>query len=533
MTTTTSGNKKAIAIGGAAALLALMLTGGRRRGGTNGSGTIPPLVPGGGEFGGGGATEPLPPIVGPVYPGGPIPFPPGTTTPPAGGNIGGVPASVLARMASVLATGDPKLIRAEAAKLKAEGYKPQAEDLERAALLLEQSGQTPPPSGTTPPPVVLPPATTPPSSSTPPQTLPPAMRVLKAGMSGADVQGWQLTLQKDGFLLEADGKFGPVTTQATKDWQSDRGIASDGIVGPETLSVVGRPPQLGGRLLRLNSEGGAVVLWKGLMLVSNTGAPVGLFDEVTDAKTRAHQRLYGLQPDGIVGPKTLATVGQTPPPATGSVTPLRTVDPDTWRTMRRGTSGPDVGEWQMVLNRDGYSVAVDNVFGPETEAATRAWQTANKLEPDGVVGPASRAKIQDKPSTSFRVAGDDVMLESLPFRAVSPLPGIIAASIPTEVVPRDRALAARTAEHLFNTPRGNEDRALVAEFQALVGVGQSGAYNRETAEALVPFGIVPPKPFYWPQKGSIRAKVRYRAALLEQAQRDPQRADEWRAAAQV
>ncbi len=54
------------------------------------------------------------------------------------------------------------------------------------------------------------------------------------------------------------------------------------------------------------------------------------------------------------------------------------------RTIRRGSSGPDVQTWQRLAG-----ATADGVFGPGTEAKTRAWQAAAGLVPDGVVGAKS------------------------------------------------------------------------------------------------------------------------------------------------
>jgi hypothetical protein len=51
-------------------------------------------------------------------------------------------------------------------------------------------------------------------------------------------------------------------------------------------------------------------------------------------------------------------------------------------TIRRGSSGADVIKWQNIIG-----VTADGKFGPGTEAKTKEWQTANKLVPDGIVGP--------------------------------------------------------------------------------------------------------------------------------------------------
>src|SRR5258705_7685673 len=57
------------------------------------------------------------------------------------------------------------------------------------------------------------------------------------------------------------------------------------------------------------------------------------------------------------------------------------------RTLRLGSTGEDVQVWQAFLRSLGlYAGRVDGSFGPHTEEATRAFQTANKLVSDGTVG---------------------------------------------------------------------------------------------------------------------------------------------------
>jgi hypothetical protein len=98
------------------------------------------------------------------------------------------------------------------------------------------------------------------------------------------------------------------------------------------------------------------------------------------------------------------------------------------------------------------------------------------------------------------------------------------------------AKALRTAKK----GTASEPRALVQAFQTQERLEQTdGSYGFETAMALADrYGIVPPKPFYWGKKGgpaSLPAKQKqtYSAHLLVLASQDPQRADEWRAAAKV
>ena len=60
--------------------------------------------------------------------------------------------------------------------------------------------------------------------------------------------------------------------------------------------------------------------------------------------------------------------------------------------MRRGDTGPQVECLQERLNEitvGGQQFAVDGAFGEQTEAAVRAFQQANELAVDGIVGPAT------------------------------------------------------------------------------------------------------------------------------------------------
>lgn len=55
--------------------------------------------------------------------------------------------------------------------------------------------------------------------------------------------------------------------------------------------------------------------------------------------------------------------------------------------------GSDVRELQEALVSKGFGLDVDGVFGPVTKAAVVAFQTAEGLTPDGIVGPASRSRL--------------------------------------------------------------------------------------------------------------------------------------------
>ncbi len=72
-------------------------------------------------------------------------------------------------------------------------------------------------------------------------------------------------------------------------------------------------------------------------------------------------------------------------------------------TIRRGSSGPLVAQWQQFLTDQGFDPrGVDGRFGSGTAAATREFQRAQGLGADGVVGPNTWAKAVEQ---GFRESG--------------------------------------------------------------------------------------------------------------------------------
>jgi hypothetical protein len=112
-------------------------------------------------------------------------------------------------------------------------------------------------------------------------------------------------------------------------------------------------------------------------------------------------------------------------------------------------------------------------------------------------------------------------------KAASPMPGVIPFMAPRPIAER-RALASRLAEHLYTTAPGREDQSLVAAFQVQEQLRPSGFYGATTALRLARgYGIVPPKPLYWPKTDTKRSKRRYQAELEKLSSRDRQRKEEW------
>jgi hypothetical protein len=70
----------------------------------------------------------------------------------------------------------------------------------------------------------------------------------------------------------------------------------------------------------------------------------------------------------------------------------------------------DVEELQSTLNRFGFALDVDGIFGSATEAAVRQFQLDHNLDDDGIVGPATWAALFGQPAPDLK----SVFATSLP-----------------------------------------------------------------------------------------------------------------------
>ena len=121
----------------------------------------------------------------------------------------------------------------------------------------------------------------------------------------------------------------------------------------------------------------------------------GDFGPKTEAAVRAFQSEWDLHVDGVVGPKTWSKMQEA---QKGASSPAPEEFPDKeesdegvaypGRSVRRGHRGELVK-----LIQEKVGATPDGDFGPKTEAAVKAWQTANGLTSDGIVGPKTWSKM--------------------------------------------------------------------------------------------------------------------------------------------
>nr|WP_293101735.1 peptidoglycan-binding protein [Okeania sp. SIO2F4] len=134
-----------------------------------------------------------------------------------------------------------------------------------------------------------------------------SLPVLRNGSTGSDVTLVQRLLNNAGYgSLVEDGIFGVSTDTALKQFQKDRNLTVDGIVGSQTWGAL-LPPTIGRgsssydveRLQSILNEIGYSLNEIGYSLVVD-----GIFGSNTEAVVKGFQKNRRLEVDGIVGPLT-------------------------------------------------------------------------------------------------------------------------------------------------------------------------------------------------------------------------------------
>ena len=140
-------------------------------------------------------------------------------------------------------------------------------------------------------------------------------RYLQKGMKGSDVREVQQLLNEHGISCGVDGKFGPQTEDAVKQFQTGVGFGmkDDGVVGKKTLAALQIVPELGSRPLLKGMKGADVREMQELL--NRHGASIGVdgsFGSQTEGALKQFQTDSGLESDGIVEEETLAALQKEP-----------------------------------------------------------------------------------------------------------------------------------------------------------------------------------------------------------------------------
>lgn len=207
-------------------------------------------------------------------------------------------------------------------------------------------------------------------------------------------------------------------------FNTDLGAARAAVAQAEAQGLLGQPLQGGGGLaapanpaatataaaapasgaqpvLRIGARGEAVKdLQRQLIAAGFNPGPVdGWFGPKTQAAVRAFQHSRGITVDGWVGPQTWGKLGDVggqvggPSAANGG-------------RLAQGASGEPVKELQRLLQSLGYYHGnIGGNFGPQTDAAVRAFQRDRGLAVDGWAGPQTMAALRQAAPGGGQPAG--------------------------------------------------------------------------------------------------------------------------------
>lgn len=252
---------------------------------------------------------------------------------------------------------------------------------------------------------------------------PPASNILPES-TGDRVTQVQIALVAAGYELNVDGRYGPRTQAAVRDFQSRHGLEVDGIAGPQTQSALGIGTDAGPPATAPSTSAPAAPS-------SSAGVTPGQPVECTAAAIGAD---VGREVAAITGCRGGWAIG--PEPCSPDAIDCLQVDvfhvteagwvhdgtfsdfcvddltvtgmsvhtaaefaelcadglPDRQNVLPDST-GPEVEQVQIALVALGYPIAVDGTYGPRTEAAVRDFQAANNLEVDGIAGPDTQTAL--------------------------------------------------------------------------------------------------------------------------------------------
>jgi len=148
--------------------------------------------------------------------------------------------------------------------------------------------------------------------------------LVRQGDSGPGVSSVQFLLRARGSGIAADGSFGPLTDAAVRQFQSQGGLAVDGIVGNQTWPA----------LILEVSQGTTGDAVRAVQVLLPPLAIDGIFGPQTEHSVKELQARFGLSPDGIVGPQTWLVLTSVVPVAPAQAV----IEPDSVAGLGLGTN---------------------------------------------------------------------------------------------------------------------------------------------------------------------------------------------------
>jgi peptidoglycan hydrolase-like protein with peptidoglycan-binding domain len=248
--------------------------------------------------------------------------------------------------------------------------------------------------------------------------------IIRPDSTGQRVTQLQIALVALGYDIIPDGRYGPRTQAAVRDFQARNSLEVDGISGPRTQAALGIGP--GADPAPTAPPAAPTTTAPSSTAVVTAGEPVECTAAAISADLgRAVDEITACRGGWALGAESCAAAGVDCRADVFHVTdegwvhdgafPADCVDDLTVTGMAvhtaaefaelcadglperenvlPGSTGPEVEQVQIALVAVGYPIAVDGTYGPRTEAAVRDFQTANDLEIDGIAGPDTQTAL--------------------------------------------------------------------------------------------------------------------------------------------
>lgn len=246
-----------------------------------------------------------------------------------------------------------------------------------------------------------------------------ALAVVQEGDQGADVTAVQQRLRELGYYkAKINGYFTSQTKDAVIQFQEDKGLAPDGIVGPNTLAVLGRQrqtktrpvqqtsvrsePESAVRILQLGDRGSQVsALQESLAAAGFPTNTNGIFDAATQRAVIRFQQAKKLTVDGIVGPQTLAAlpaIGGTNPASTPRTASRRSTRPTPSTNLNPPKTPVSSSTSRTTSNRSIRQTPSTNLKPPKTivSSSTSAMPISQQTKPKPSLSPSNIEALQKR-----------------------------------------------------------------------------------------------------------------------------------------
>jgi peptidoglycan hydrolase-like protein with peptidoglycan-binding domain len=314
---------------------------------------------------------------------------------------------------------------------------------------------------------------------------------LERGDNSPQVKNVQSCLKRLGYFNgPVNGNFASMTEAAVRKFQRANGISDIGKVGPRTQAALQRRCSTGGsqisadvcrRGLRSGCDGPAVTqLQRDLRAIGAYNGPVtGRFREQTNNAVVNFQRQNGIDPIGVVGPRTQRAIRLAlnpqpvnPAPITGNGNPPGRICDHNREVIGFGCRGEWVRQLQQRLRAINYfNGNPTGYFGEVTRNAVVRFQQENRLPVTGAVDSVTWGRIVNSPGSSRPTLPDSVII-----------PGTSGIRV-TNLQQNLKQLG-----FFYGNPTGVYDRSTqdaVMRFQQSYGLPMTGNVDERTSQTIL------------------------------------------------